>query len=292
MFHKEGTILLLKNADMIPNKNKSAAALYLSFLFSLGAAFVRCIQLLMYTNPDTGIVIDGAENTVALFYIFTALSVVMLGAFVFASKSSFECPIQIKDSTGLSLCSCLAAAGMFYDFVHQCVRCYLYVSANSYIAVNRLLPMIFSAVFALLSAVFFIFTALSVKSSRYDFSRMWFFKITPVLWSLVNLLILLTDYDDDILAIDTLLKYSAFILALVFFVLFALTAESEKANGSLTVFFGFLYSGISFSLSFGRMVCFIIGQDIVSADFSSPAFMFTGLFAFAFSFCICLRKKV
>lgn len=277
---------------MIPNKNKSAAALYLSFLLSLGAAFVRCIQLLMYTDLNSGIIVNGAENTVSLFYIFTALSAALLGVFVMLAKSSFEYPFQIKGSKVLSACSYLAAAGMFYDFVHQFINCYLYASANSYIALNRLLPMILCAVFALLSAVYFIFAGLSFNSSRYDFSKLWFFKITPVLWSLVNLLVLLTDYNDDFRAVETLLKYSAFILALVFFLLFAVTAESEKAKGGLTVFFGFLYSGISFSLSFGRIVCFIVGKEIAAADFSSPAFLLTGLFAFICSYRICQRKKV
>lgn len=277
---------------MSNNKNKPAlAVLFLSFVFSFSAAAVRCGQLLLYTDSDTGMIVYGAENTILQFYILTVISVALLGAFVLLSRKELEGPFEIQSNGTLSLFSFLAAAGMFYDFVHQCLNCYFYIADNSYVAANRLLPMILTAVFALLSSVYFIFSGISFKNTRYDFRRLWFFRITPVLWAVVNFFVLLTDYSDNIHALETLLKYAAFLFALLFFLFFAIFVDGEKGKCGVTVFFGFLYAGISFSLSFGRILCFILGNEINAEDFSSPAFLFTGLFAFACSFLIYKRKR-
>lgn len=270
---------------------KSIVALICAALVSVGAAVVRCIQLFYYTDMSTGIVLSSGRDLIADLYICIGVSIFLFAfaSFAFFNKSTSE--FDFVPGRGMFLASLLSAAGMFYDFIYQCVNCYNYIAKTAYPALNRIIPMIACAVFALLSCAYFAVLCQCSRSSRFEFSRLWLLRLTPLFWAFCNALLGLTEYGDVIYDVDSALRYLAVIFGLVFF--FLLSASREKASKHLgpLVFFGYSYGALCFMLSFPRMVAFIAGEGLPAADYSAPTFLFTGIFAFAAALEISFKKK-
>ncbi|MCC8016272.1 MAG: hypothetical protein LIO43_02555 [Clostridiales bacterium] len=105
---------------------------------------------------------------------------------------------------------------MFYDFVHQCLNCYTYLSKNTYPALNRILPMSLLGVFSLLCSIYYFFGCLAFSSSKYNFNELKFFHFVPVLWAVCGICLGFTEYDDGLYAEETILKYTVLFLPFCF----------------------------------------------------------------------------
>ena len=102
------------------------------------AAVLRCVQMFRYTDASTGFILRGAEKTIALFFVLCAAAVLLCSAFL-SKKISFKNPFA-KHKSKVVFYSCIfAAIAMFYDFVHQCMNCYKYISENTHFKMNYFL---------------------------------------------------------------------------------------------------------------------------------------------------------
>ncbi len=258
---------------------------------SAGAAVIRCVQLFYYTDSSTGYVNGSGKKLIIELYIFIAAGILLFAfsAFPFHGKNTDKS--EINPGKGMFLLSLLCAAGMFYDFIYQCVRCYLYVDQTSYPAANRIVPMVLCAVFALVSCAYFAVLCQCSRTRRFEFGRLWFLRLAPFFWAFCNVLVGMTDYGNVIYDVDSALKYLALIFGLLFFFsLFASREEKFSRVGSL-VFFGCSYGALCFVLAFPRIIAFAAGAGLPAPDFSAPAFLFTGIFAFAVSCRFFLKRR-
>ena len=91
---------------------------------------IRCIQLFYYTDLSTGYVVSGGKNLISELYLIIAVAVLLFAgvSFIFFNKKTSE--FDFTPGKGMFLLSLLCAAGMFYDFIYQCVSCYDYISKN------------------------------------------------------------------------------------------------------------------------------------------------------------------
>lgn len=270
---------------------KSALVTICAALVSFGAVVIRCVQLFYYTDTATGYVLSGGKDLIVDLYICTGAGILLFGLVSFISFNKNTADYDLSPGRGMFWFSLLSAAGIFYDFIYQCVRCYMYVSKTAYPAANRIVPMILCAVFALVSCAYFAVLCQCSRSRRFEFGRLWLLRLAPLFWAFFNILVGLTDYGNVVYDVDSALKYLALIFGLLFF--FSLFASREKQFrrlGSL-VFFGYSYGSLSFILAFPRIVAFIAGRELLSPNFSAPAFLFTGIFAFAAAVQISFKKK-
>lgn len=269
---------------------KRGIALAAAVIVSLGAAVLRCLQLILYTDTETGYITLNGEHTITDFYIFAFVAVALYGIYAFGKKRSDGEEVFAPGRLFLVF-SALSCAGMFYDFIHQCLNCYNYSVQTEYPAANRLAMMIACAVFALLSCVYFAVMCESFRSSRFDYGRLWLLRLAPVFWFMCNLLLGLTDYGDVFYDLDTVLKNFTVIAGLMFFFFLAGISENEVTRPRALAFSGFCYGSFSFILAFPRIVVFIAGTGLKAADYSFITFLFSGMFAFALSLKISAQKK-
>lgn len=271
-------------------KIKNKTVFFLAFSASFAAAAVRCVQVFLFTDYETGFIIKGAEPSMLAFFLLLALSVAF-SAFVFFQKDLRRNPIEQESSRSLFICGILCGVFMFYDFVHQCINCYTYASKTTYLSMNYFIPMLLLGVFALLSSVYFVILAISFKTKQYDFKQLRLFHIVPFLWSLFGLFVSLTNYNDKLYAEETFLKYAVLIFALLFFFSFMGVVEKGRKMLNMLAFFGLSYGCLAFSIAVPRIAALVFGNILPAAEFSVLTFLFTGVFSIAVSMNILCQKK-
>ncbi len=130
------------------------------------------------------------------------------------------------------------AAGFFADFINRCVSVYYVIENVRYFVVLGVLVRTVSALFALLSTVYFTFTAMSLGKSRFDFRNLKILHLAPVIWALARLFEALEQAGVDISdASGSILKYTMLFAALCFFYFFAAEIENSSGAKPLTVMF-------------------------------------------------------
>lgn len=260
-------------------------------LVAFAAAVLRCIQLFYYTDTATGYVVADGKDLIVDLYVCAAASVLLFGLVSFLSFHKSAAEYDLAPGKGMFWFSLLCAAGMFYDFIYQCVRCYLYLSKTAFPAANRIAPMIFCAVFALVGCAYFAVLCQCSHSRRFEFGRLLLLRLAPLFWVLFNILVGLTDYGNVLYDVDSALKYLALIFGLLFFFLLFASREKQFRRLGALVFFGYSYGSLCFVLAFPRIVAFVAGRALILPNFSAPAFLFTGIFAFAAAVQISFKKK-
>ena len=261
-------------------------------LFTVGAAVIRCIQLFYYTDLSTGYVVSGGKNLISELYLIIAVAVLLFAgvSFIFFNKKTSE--FDFTPGKGMFLLSLLCAAGMFYDFIYQCVSCYDYISKTSYIAVNRVIPMVLCIISALICCAYFAILSQCSRSSRFEFGRLKILCFAPFLWVFCNVLVGLTAYGDALYDVDSALKNFCLVFGLLFFFFYAAQREKSFSRMGALAFFGYTYGALCFVLVFPRIVSLIAGVSLTAPEYSSPAFLFTGAFAFVAAINISFKKKV
>lgn len=199
----------------------------------------------------------------------------------------------VRESKAVSVFSFFCSAGMFCDFVVQCLNCYNYASKSAYVALNRIIPIGLSGAFALMSAIYFIIIGISFSSSRYDFMQLKAFKYFPLLWALCAALSDLTEYSSGISNADAVLKSLMLLLALLFFFFFACCAQENVGKSGIKglVFSGLSYGMMSISCVVPEIFASLLRRADVPAFYTDFVFLFSGIFALSISFYITFQKK-
>ncbi|MDE6123800.1 MAG: hypothetical protein K2G22_01050 [Eubacterium sp.] len=247
----------------------------------LCATAVRCVQMFSYTNVSTGFIMRGAEKTIALFFILCA-AIVLFSALL-CRKNVYKNPFS-KHKSRLVFYSCIfAAIAMFYDFVHQCINCYKYISENAHFEWNYFIPVCFVGISAVLCAFYFIIMGISFVTDKYDFRNLRYFHITPVCWNLFMLLSGLTRNDDGLYAEESILHYAVLIFGMLFYIAVIRCIDSDLRKLRIFCFLGFLYGALCIVLAVPRIAAIVFGADVYTVAFSASAYLFTGAFAVSLS---------
>ncbi|MBR7072206.1 MAG: hypothetical protein IKI33_01130 [Eubacterium sp.] len=194
------------------------------------------------------------------FYALMAFGAVML-ALSALCKKNYAPPFENTAGSALSLFSCVLSAGFFTEFVNRCISVYYAVQSMRYLVLLAVLIRVFSALFALLSTVYFILAALSFGKGHYDFRFLKLLHLTPMLWAFARLLEAMehagVDTDD---VSGGLLKYIMFAAALCFFFCFAREVENKNGAKRVTVMFSFELVLFSLLYTEETVLTLIIGR--------------------------------
>ncbi|MDE6658568.1 MAG: hypothetical protein K2K01_00445, partial [Eubacterium sp.] len=131
--------------------------------------------------------------------------------------------------------------------------------------------------------LYFIMMGVSFKTNRYDFKSFKYYHIMPMFWNLFVLFSLLTNYNDGIYAEEKILHYIVLIFGILFFISLIGCMNSSYKGLKWLCFLGFVYEALGFVLSVPRIVAFLFGTELSSADFSAVSYLFISAFAGVFS---------
>ena len=106
------------------------------------------------------------------------------------------------------------------------------------------------------------------------------------------MLVGLTAYGDALYDVDSALKNFCLVFGLLFFFFYAAQREKTFSRMGALAFFGYTYGALCFVLVVPRIVSLIAGVSLTAPEYSSPAFLFTGAFAFVAAVNISFKKKV
>lgn len=259
---------------------KISAALFCAS--AVAAIVLRAMQLLNFTDVETGHIVYEAKNTIAVFFVLCAASAAFCAVLCCKNAEPVN-PFEQQKSKPI-LCTAIAAGvAMFYGFIHQCILCGEYISSTAYFELNYFIPLCLAGVSALLSAFYFSILGISFVTDKYDFRYFKYFHIVPVLWCIFMLFTCLTRYDDGIFAEESILHYAVLIFGTLFFLAFVRCVDKTPGTAKGFCFLGFLYGFTALVLAVPRLVLFAAGEELSSVSYSSIPYLFTGIFAITIS---------
>lgn len=274
----------------MPKVIKNIISFFLS-LTVISATILRTIQLLKYTDVQTGHILQSAKETMFVFY--SICIVMILFCIIFSYKANCcNNPFESKKSKALSLFSSLAGISLFYDFVHQSLNSYDYISKTSQIQMNYLVPLVLVGISALACSFYFFLMSSYFISNKYDFRQLKYFHLMPTMWMLFKLLICIVTYVDERFAEEAFFEYAVLIFGILFFILLIRCMDDEKFNLSHVVFIGISYALCALIISVPRIIVLFMDVETASVSFSSVTYLFTGLFALSFSVNILKSKNL
>ena len=266
---------------------------FIVFALTLVLVVLRSVQLCLYTD-SFGLIVKGAESTIAAFYLIASL---LFAAVVFGYGRKSRSDVQKKrislfDEKSRLLCavSSLAGISMFCDFIFRIIIGYNYISDIPDARMNYFIPLCISAVFSLLCSFYFIAVGISFNSDKYLIRDFKYLHMIPLLWAVSVLCTCLTENVDVVYAEEELLHYIVLILAIVFYVLFITSSEEITGIAPLCMFAA-AFGLFAVVLSVPRLIAFFGGTDFKYSDFSSVPYLFTGIFALFVSKTVSGQKK-
>lgn len=251
-------------------------------MLTLSAVVLRIIQLSSYTNTQTGYIFHSAKNSIIAFYIICAAIVVLCSVISYKTPCTAN-PFDIKKGSKMAKICYLAGASLFYDFVHQCLNCYEYISKNSVLQFNYIIPLIFLAVSALACTYYFYILGSYFNTQKYDFMQLKYFHLMPAAWIFFRLLICFNMYSNNLYAVDVFFQYLILIFGIIFYILIVNFITSSSFRLQNLAFVGMVYSIFSLIISVPRLAVCLFGIKTASVTFSSVTYMLTGVFALAVS---------
>lgn len=263
---------------------------FLVAALTAGLTVLRAVQLCLYTDGRSGYIVKGAEGTIAVFYSASLLLVIaVLAVLLKRDKSSVSNPFE-KSSPALRVFSMLAGASMFCDFIFRIIISYNYITEAQSPQLNYFIPLCISAAASLICAFYFIAVGIVFNNDKYSFGELRYLHIIPLLWAVSVLVTCLTENIDVIYSEERLLHYAVLIFAIVFYIFFISSADREDGFVPLGAF-AVLYGLFSFVAAVPRLIAFINGVRFGYSDFSTLAYLFTGIFALVLSKNIFGQKK-
>lgn len=265
----------------MPKVVKNTTAVLLS-LTAVSAIMLRIIQLIKFTDIETGYIYQSATQSMHIFYIICFVMIVLSAIISYKSKCCNN-PFEKEKSKTLSLFSFFAGISLFYDFVHQSVNCYEYISKNSQLQMNYLFPLVFVGISALACSFYFFLMGSYFVSDKYDFRQFKYFHLMPTAWILFKLLICIVTYVDERYAEEVFFQYELLIFGVCFYIFIIRCIDDDCFNLRHLAFTGISYALCSLIISIPRIVVWLMNAETSSVTFSSVTYLFTGLFALIFS---------
>lgn len=253
-------------------------------ILTFSAISVKTIQLTVSINAHYGSNVDLA------LYILCALIMIICAAASFTAKNCERSFLNEK-SKALSFSCYLAGASLFSDFIHQCLNCYCYISENSELQLNYLIPLALVGLSALASAYYYYIFGSSFRSDTYDFKQLKYFHFMPASWIFFRLLTCIVTYTDKSVGAEALLQYAVLIFGIAFYLLFVKLIADDGFKLQGLAFTGLMYCAFSIIISFPRIIAWLLGKAAASVTFTSAAYFFTGIFAFVFVFKLLKPKE-
>lgn len=265
----------------MPKIVKNFISIFLS-LTALSAIVLRVVQLIKYTDVETGHILQSAKTTMLYFYL-TCVIMILLSVLIAYKSKNCNNPFENKKNKTLSLFSLFAGVSLFYDFVHQALNCYEYIAKTSQIQMNYIIPLALVGISALASSFYFFLISSYFISNKYDFRQLKYFHLMPTMWMLFKLLICIVTYVDERYAEEAFFEYAVLIFGILFFIFVIKCMDNKEFNINHVVFTGLSYGLCSLIISVPRIFADFTKIETSEVSFSSITYLFTGIFALIFS---------
>lgn len=260
-------------------QNATKKLLYAIFCtLTLASVIARAVQLY-------------AEANLNLALLILSVLIIIASALISFTSKGYATPFNDEKSKAMSVSCYLAGASLFADFIHQCLNCYGYISENSDLQINYIIPLALLGLSALMSAYYFYIIGCCFRSDTYDFKQLKYFHLMPAAWIFFRLLTCIVIYTDKSSDVETLLQYAVLIFGIIFYLLIVKCIANDSLRLSTLAFAGLIYSAFSVIVSMPRIIVWLLGKSAASVSFTSAAYLFTGIFAFVLSFRILKPKK-
>lgn len=244
---------------------------------------LRFFQLLRLTDSSTGMVESSSSTSIALYACLTLCLAFSFWYGILYKKRQTVFNIE-NSGKSVGFLTLLMAIFFFADFIHQCYNCYSYVESVTYVEYTYVIPLVVSAVFAVISCFYFLVFFLSSRGANYDFRNFTVFHFAPAVWAFARLCVIMSKLVDPLDGIETCMEFAVLILAICFN--FCFLSAVDKKNARVTCLFSF--SAVSLSsfctvLTVPRILMIISGNIklLAKPDFSTITYLVLGLFALA-----------
>lgn len=265
-------------------KTRAKIPVFLIALPVIVSCVLRFFILLDFTDKKTGYVV--AENQLPMF-TYAAVFVLIIFVALFSRHKTELSPLLEfqKNSRGECLALSFLSLSFFADFLYQGYNCYDYLSGTNYIEYVYIIPLIISAMFALICCFYFGCAAMTANGSNYDFRNLKVFHFAPIIWGLIKLIIMMLKIIDIRLGIENVLEFLLLAFMMMFFFSFLSMIDNDGVPSRMFVFFATATFALSVILVMPRAALIIIGKaEVLSrVTYSGLNYIAIGIFALTFS---------
>lgn len=239
---------------------------------------LRLLQLLRYTDSDTGLLTSGNELS---YIIYALLAVSLIIGGVYSAKSKIALPV-VTANKKYKFLFLLLAASFFVDFVHRCISCYNYFDTASVIEYIYIIPTCATGIAALLCCLYFVTAALTAAGSYYDFTRFNLLHFSTVLWAFLRLIVMMTDIMDIVLKAEGICEFLFLSLAVCFaFTIISAIDKKTRQASDICIFTAISTFILAVITALPRLLAIISGKGALlsSCDFTIITYISIGVFA-------------
>ncbi|MGI6772367.1 MAG: hypothetical protein GX264_03660 [Clostridiales bacterium] len=252
---------------------------------------IRTFQLIKLVDPKTGFFTDGSNPTVIILYtVIVLVALIMLGA----SYASANIPASVPPSgkkRPLGIVSAVFAVSFLIDAIVQITSVVVMLGDKTEVALptltaqNAWFPLVFQALFALVSTVYFFAVAISYITGKTSYTNNRLMALAPLLWAFCRMIFRFMRAISFVKVSELLLELFAIALLIVFFMAFARISSDVNRKGTMWIIFG---AGLSSAMlllciSVPRIILVLTGNSemlvnhspLEYADFPAALFILT-----------------
>lgn len=201
------------------------------FLCCAVTVIIRTVQIFSFVDRETGFYEGGSAIAVILYLILAAFSV-FFAVTSFLSKETAKIELKAEKDTLLSVLTCLLSFGFLYDSASSLVGSVDSMGSSSYgvsafqsMMLSGTLPQFFQSIFALFSAVYFLFFAKDMIKGTDKASNHKIIAVAPACWAGFRLVHRFVEQISYIRVSELLLELVLLALTVMFFMAFAQVAS-------------------------------------------------------------------
>ena len=235
-----------------PSALIAIAALSLCALLPL-----RVYQVTTLIEPETGF-FNKTDFTVPLFYAIGAAVILVLLALSFLNSKATRARNGIATSKALGIVGIITALSVTYNAV---------MSFSSYTELNST-PLMFEALFGIITAFFFSIYAISCFKKEVSLSSCKILSAAPVIWSICRIVFRFLEKISFVNVSDLLLELIMLVFMIMFFISFAqvVTDVSPEAVAWRLFGCGLPAAVVAFIVSVPRIFLMVIGHSDLIVD--------------------------
>lgn len=265
-------------------KTKYKSGIFVAFLFCIAAFLLRIYQIFSITDAQSGLLTE-KTSTSYLFYGAIFL-IVIFTFFACRSKNFYEDSDAVsggfKRDNFCFISAVILGICLFVQFVSASIVLFDNTGVYGSVEQNLIVSAVFVWLFSLASSVYYFLIALSVRGNWYDFSKLSFFHIVPVVLIISRLFTQLINSVSAVFDIISAGRIVFLIFGAVFVICFGNYMDSLSCKKKKSLLFS------SFCLGFLGICCvltnlvflissntFTIESISVLSDFALSIFAFS-----------------
>lgn len=253
--------------------------IYFIAVLVFSSCLVHFFQLSRFTDKNTGFVI-GETSLPFVIYFLIFVTVGVIGFYAKYTDNTKIIDFSKPDKT-LFLSSAFLSVTMFVDFIHQCGSVYNYISKTNYIEYVYIIPLMLSALLALVCCFYFSVLSVTAKGSNYDFRNFTLLHIAPVLWAFTRLILIMIKIIDIKRDADTSLEFLLLSFMLLFFFCYISMVDNGGKISKLFVFSAIAVFSVASIIVLPKMVLIVSGKwnMLYHTSYTGISYFAVGLFA-------------